>query len=210
LYFNSTLIVNYRTNNYLKIGKASYKAYLGKMKENKIVHFVCFETTLGTERFIKRWEEYNRSPKCDLDVTLQRSEKNGVFRYIAQHRCTASELQFVFTKPARSSRIPQIGIKTEQVGGYSILHAERMNDAHDDESKVFVFLMHPQADLNNYRQLTTHSKLNIYEAYYENCQYAYILEFFVKNKYTAELFGQLNQYDAAEIGIYQECAMVAV
>jgi len=180
------------------------------MRENKIVHFVCFETTLGTERFIKRWEEYSRPPECDLDVTLQRSEKNGLFRYIAQHRCTAGELQFVFAKPARSSRVPQIGIKTEQVGGYSILQAERMKDAHDDESKVFAFLTHPQADLNNYRQLTTHSKLNIYEAYYENCRYSYILEFFVKNKYIAELFEQLNQYDAAEIGVFQECTVVAV
>jgi len=151
------------------------------MKTNKIVQFVCFETTLGSEQFIKRWEEYSRSVNSDQDVTLQQSEKNGVYRYIAQHRWAAGELQFVFTKAARSSRNPQVGIKAKQAGGYSILQAERMNDAHADESKVFAFLAYPQFDLNIYRRLSTHSKLNIYEAYYENCQYAYILEFFVKN-----------------------------
>lgn len=175
------------------------------MRENKVVHFVYFETSLKTERFIRRWEEYGRSVNSDLDVTLQQSEKDGVFRYIAQHRCSTDALQFVFTKPARSSRIPQEAIKTKHAGGYSVLQAERMDDAHVNESKVFAFIIYPQADLNAYRQLTANGKLNIYEAYYENCEYAYILEFFVKTKYVEELLEQLKQHNAAvEIGIYQE------
>jgi len=180
------------------------------MRTGKIVQFVCFETTLDTEQFIKRWEEYSRSINSDLDVTLQQSEKDGLFRYIAQHRCAAGELQFVFTQAKRSSRTPQVGIKTKQAGGYSILQSERMNDAHADESKVFAFLIYPQTDLNVYRQLSAHSKLNIYEAYYENCQYAFILEFFLKNKYVTELLEQLKQYDAAEIGIFKECILQTV
>jgi hypothetical protein len=180
------------------------------MRESKVVHFVCFETLLDTEQFIKRWEEYNRSVNSDLDVTLQQSEKDGIFRYIAQHRCVAGELQFIFTKPARSSRIPREGIKTKHAGGYSVLQAERMDDVYTNESKVFAFLIYPQTDLNAYRQLNTHSKLNIYEAYYENCEYAYILEFFVKNKHVAELLEQLKRHDTTEIGIYQEFIPEAV
>jgi hypothetical protein len=180
------------------------------MREGKIVHFVCFETTLDTEQFIKRWEEYSRSVNSDLDVTLQKSEKDGTFTYVAQHRCDAGELQFFFTKTARSSRIRRVEIKTNQAGGYSILQAERMNNAGADESKVFAFLIYPQANLNIYRQLHAHSKLNIYEAYYENCKYAYILEFIVKNKYAAELMEQLKRYNVAEIGIYKECILQVV
>ena len=85
-----------------------------------------------------------------------------------------------------------------------------MTDTHVDESKVFAFLTSSKADLNMYKQLSAHGKLNIYEAYYENCQYAYILEYFVKNKYVAELLEQLKQYDVPEIGIYKECALQAV
>jgi hypothetical protein len=190
-----------------EIGGAGYKMYLSKMRTDKIVHFVCFETTLDSEQFIKRWEEYIRSVNSDLDVILQQSEKNGIFRYVAQHRCNAGELLFVFEKAARSSRIPRVEIKTKPAGGYSILQAERMNGAHADESKVFAFLLFAQVDVNEYRRLSAHYKLNIYEAYYENCQYAYILEFFVKNKYVAELLELLKQHKAAEIGIYKECTL---
>jgi len=180
------------------------------MRADKIVQFVYFETTLDSEQFIKRWEQYSRSVNSDVDVTLQQSAKKGLFSYIAQHRCAAGELQFVFTKEGRSSRTPQVEIKAKQAGGYSVLQLEKMNDAHSGESKIFAFLINPQTDLNAYKQLTAHSKLNIYEAYYENCQYAYILEFFVKEKYCAELFEQLKQLDPAEIGIYKECVLQAV
>ncbi len=180
------------------------------MRRNKIVQFVCFDTILASEQFIKRWEQYSRSVNSDLDVTLQQSEKNGGFRYIAQHRCPPGELQFVFTKEGRSSRTPQVEIKAKQAGGYSISQEERANDVHAGESKVFAFLINPQTDLNVYRQLSANGKLNIYEAYYENCQYAYILEFFVKNKYMAELLEQLKQYDVPEIGIYKECVLQAI
>ena len=45
------------------------------MRADKIVQFVCFDTTLGSEQFIKRWEQYSRSVNSDLDVTVQQSEK---------------------------------------------------------------------------------------------------------------------------------------
>ena len=180
------------------------------MRVNKIVQFVCFETTLGSEQFIAKWEEYGRSDNSDLDVTLQQSEKKGVFRYLAQHRCASGEFQFVFTKSGRSSRTPEVEIKAKQAGGYSVLQAGRMNDAHVNESKVFVFLINPQVDLSVYRHLSPDSKFNIYEAYYENCQYAYILEFFVKSDSASALMEQLKQYDPSEIGIYKECALQAV
>ncbi|MEO5685473.1 MAG: hypothetical protein ABIQ88_22695 [Chitinophagaceae bacterium] len=180
------------------------------MGEDKIVQFVCFETTLNTEQFIAQWEQYNRSVNSDVDVTLQRSEKNGSFKYIAQHRCAEGELQFVFTRARKSSRTPEVEIKAKQAGGYSIVQAERINDAHPDESKVFAFLTDPTAALDVYRQLPHHGKLNIYQAYYENCQYAYVLEFFVKNKNLVTLLEQLTALHVPETGVYKECALQAL
>jgi hypothetical protein len=180
------------------------------MSEDKIVQFVCFETTLNTEQFIMQWEQYNRSVNSDVDVTLQRSENNGVFKYIAQHRCPAGELQFVFTRAKKSSRLPEVEIKAKQAGGYLIVQAERINDAHPDESKVFAFLTDPSASLDVYRQLANHDKLNIYEAYYENCQYAFILEFYVKNKHLTALLEQLKSNAVHETGVYKECALQAL
>jgi len=190
--------------------EASYKAYLVEMRSNKIVQFVIFETTLDSKQFIKRWEGYKRSLNSDLHVILQQSERNGIFSYIAQHYCAPGEIQFDFTKEGRTSRIPQVLIKSKQLGGFSILQSERMNDTNAGESKVFIFVSDPHADIDIYRHLAIRSELNIYEAFYQNCQCTYILEFFVKNKYLTELLKQLKQFDTHEIGVYKECAMQLV
>jgi hypothetical protein len=187
------------------MGEADYKAYLSQMSNLNIVQFVCFETTLDSDQFIKRWEEYHRSDNSDVDVTLQQCEEEKVYKYLAQHRYTDGELRFVFSKAANSSRIRRAVISAKQAGGYLVLQSERINETRADESKIFVFLMSPQVNLDNYRQISVNVKLNIYEAYYENCCYAYILEFFVKNKYVSELREQLKILNPCEIGIYKEC-----
>ncbi len=179
------------------------------MTEQKKVQFVCFETTLDSELFIQRWEKYTRSLNSDLDVVLQQSEANGIFRYIAQHRFVEGELQFVFSREGRVSRVVQERIKTTQAGGYSMLQKERLHDANPGEKKVFAFLTNPRANLTLYKKLSAGSAdLNIYEPYYENCKYAYILEYFVKNKHVAPLLEQLKQHDIIEAGVYKKCTFV--
>ncbi|MEO6313506.1 MAG: hypothetical protein ABIU63_03935 [Chitinophagaceae bacterium] len=180
------------------------------MGEDKIVQFVCFETILNTEQFVTQWEQYNRSVNSDVDVTLQQSENNGVFKYIAQHRCAVGELKFIFTRAKKSSRTPEPEIKAKQAGGYLVVQAEKINDAHPDESKIFAFLTDATTNLDVFRQLTNRGKLNIYEAYYENCQYAFILEFFVKNKFLSPLLEQLKAHTVHEVGVYKECALQAI
>lgn len=179
------------------------------MRADKIVHFVSFETSLGSEQFINKWENFVRSVNSDVDVTLQESKKNNLFRYIAQHRCDSDEFQFIFTKAAKITRSKEVEIKVKQVGGYSILQEDNSGDAGRGESKVFAFLSSAGADLNLYKGIQVQSKLNIYEAYYENCEYAYILEFFVKDKYVSELV-ELLQKNNVEPEIYKECLFKTV
>ncbi len=177
------------------------------MSEDKKVQFVCFETTLDKEAFIKRWEQYTRSINSNKDVTLQQSEKNGVFKYIAQHRFVSGELLFVFSKEPRTSRLAQTHIKTTQAGGYSVLQVERSHDTTGNERKIFIFLTDPRVDLKLYKEISVPFKLNIYEAYYENCKYAYILEYFVKTKEAPELLRQLRLHETEDAEIYKECAL---
>ncbi len=174
------------------------------MRNDKVVQFVCFETLLNSDQFMMQWEHFKRSVNSDLDVVLQQSEKNGLFRYIAQHYCTTGELNFAFTKGKKSSHTAEIGIKTKQAGGYSILQEDRKDNVHAGESKVFAFITDPTIDLGIYRQLSAYSKLNIYQAYYENCSYAYILEFFVKDKYVSVLQEQLKLYSVNDVRAYKE------
>ncbi|MEP6583642.1 MAG: hypothetical protein ABJA90_05230 [Ginsengibacter sp.] len=177
------------------------------MRADKKVQFVCFETALDKEPFIKRWEQYTTSSNSNADVTLQQSRDNNEFKYIAQHRFVSGELQFVFSKEARTSRLAQAHIKTTQAGGYSVLQAERLTDLNGNESKVFGFVVDVRADLTKFKELWPTSELNIYEAYYENCKYAYILEYFVKTKEAPALVAELKVHDIAETGIYHECKL---
>lgn len=188
--------------------KPQRKTYLVKMMPDKKVQFVCFETTLDKQQFIKRWESYTRSLNSDADVTLQQSEKDGIFRYIAQHRLVDGELQFIFSKEGRTSRIAQERIKTKQIGGYAIMHEERPERAIGNESKIFIFITDQKTNLGPYKKLSCPFKLNIYEAYYENCKYSCILEYFVKTKQVASLLEELQQFDPNEMGIYKECLLV--
>jgi len=180
------------------------------MSVTRIVQFVCFETTLASDQFINKWEQYTRSANSNDDVTLQQSEKNGVFRYIAQHRFSIGDFNFTFTKAKRSSRIPEVGIREKQAGGYAALQLNRKGEAHADECKIFAFITDPQTDLAAYRLLCLKSNLNIYEAYYENCQYAYILEYFVKRSAESSLMEQLTGLHVADAGTYKECMLQAV
>ena len=178
------------------------------MRSLNIVQFVSFETTLASDQFIRRWEEYHRSENSDMDVTLQQCEGEKTYKYLAQHRGDGNELRFFFSKGSNSPRmIRRELITTKQAGGYLVLQEERMTETRENESKVFVFLISPQVDLNVYRQISVNIQLNIYEAYYENCHYSYIHEFFVKNKYVSELIEQLKKLSPCEIGIYKECSV---
>lgn len=178
------------------------------METDEKVQFVCFETTLNKEQFAKRWEQYGRSLNSNVDVTLQQSEKNGMFSYIAQHRLASGELEFKFSNEGRTSRIVQVPIKTMLAGGYSIVQANRLNSTTGNESKVFIFLTNPQADLTMYKKLFAAGNLNIYQAYYENCVYSYILEYYVKTKDAAALLAQLKEYNIVDVGIYKEYAHI--
>lgn len=183
-------------------------AYLVAMETNEKVQFVCFETTLDKEQFSKRWEQFRHSLNSNKDVTLQQNETEGRFHYVAQHRFTSSELEFKFSNEGRNSRIVQVPVKSILAGGYSILQANRLHHAASNERKIIIFLSDPRADLKIYKQLLAGGNLNIYEAYYENCRYSFILEYYIKTKDSLAMLDQLKQYDISDIGIFKEYAHI--
>ena len=177
------------------------------MKKDEIVQFVSFETALDSNEFLNRWGQYNRSTDGDVNVTVQQNIlKNGKFKYISQHKSSSNKFQFIFDKERRISKIREAEIRKKLTGGYSALQIECIDKIKADESKIMVFILDPTTDLDGFRQFSVHGKLNIYEAYYENCEFAYILEFFVKNEYAADVLQQLKILTSfAEAGIYKEC-----
>src|ERR1041385_6077635 len=156
------------------MGETDFKVYLSLMPNLNIVQFVCFETTLVSDQFIKRWDEYHTSENSNMAVTLQQCAGEKLYKYLAQHRGDGNELRFVFSKRTSSPHIRRELISTKQAGGYSVLQEQRTTGTRKDESKIFVFLTSPHINIDAYRQIGVDAQLNIYEAYYENCSYAYI------------------------------------
>jgi hypothetical protein len=175
------------------------------MTPNTKVQFILFDTILSPEPFMKRWKEYTRSSNSDTDVILQQSSYHGGFRYIAQHRFAREQVQFVFAKEKRSSRIPQESIRSQMAGGYALLQAGRLSDAGPNERKVFAFITDPATDLAAFKDLCAQGQLNIYEPYYQNCKYCFVLEYFVKSKLAERLVEQLKNLEILSAAVYQEC-----
>jgi hypothetical protein len=172
------------------------------MIKNKDAQFVHFETELDSDQFVKRWKQYTRSLNTDVKVVLQQSGKPGAYQYIAQHFIEGAELQFIFSREEPRSKVARARIKTSQAGGYHL--TKKGNHDAGSKTKVFAFIKNPAADMHMYTGLSAYSKPNIWEAYYQNCSFAYILEYFISHHYAEELLDQLKEHKVDESGIYKE------
>lgn len=176
------------------------------MAEDRIVQFVSFETTMPTDEFRTQWKEYNKLVSGKQEVTLQQElDGKSLSHYLSQHRFEENDLSFNFQKERRSPRGQEIELRIKEAGGYLVVQLECDHETTSDSCKVFVFLSN-SPELENYKQLLSYQYLNIYQAYYENCSYSFILEFFVENSQVPGLVEQLKLHNlAAKIGIYKEC-----
>lgn len=172
------------------------------MTKDRNAQFVCFETELDSDQFVKRWKQYARSLNTDVKVVLQQSGEPGAYQYIAQHFIEGAELQFIFSREQLRSKVTRARIKTSQAGGYHL--AKEGNPDGRGKTKIFAFIKTPGADMSVYTKLSTYSKPNIWEAYYQNCTYAYILEYFISHHHAEELLDQLKLQKIDELGIYKE------
>jgi len=182
-----------------------------KIKDT-IVQFVCYETSMNTEAFVVQWERFTkRFLNKGIEVTLQEQilVKNK-FRFVSRNVWPQDSFQFVFMEGRLSHNFPEGHVKVVEAGGYTPLQIE-CNHAKADTIKIIVFAKSPQTDIDAYKKITGYRHLNIYEAYYESCKYAYIFEFFVKEAGADDFRKQLDlQNNLVEVGVYKEYAMLAV
>lgn len=179
------------------------------MKKEKIVQFVCFETPVTTDVFISQWELYNDMVKVKQKVILQQESENKCkYQFVSQHSYSPDETQFIFKKNRRSSHVLEVEMRVKEIGGYSPLQIECNRDSDDEESKILLFLNCFENELDDYRSLPDYTHLNIYQAYYESCTYTFILEYFVNDANTEQLFEMMKTKKlSGDIGVYKECLL---
>lgn len=175
-----------------------------------IVQFVGFETITGFDEFIVEWKQYaNSSLKKDLAFSLQQQLGTHCrYKYISRNEWPEDNFQFVFMEGRLSDHFHEGHVRVVQAGGYIPLQVE-CNNRPADAVTILTFLKNASSNPDSYKSVQAYQHLNIYEAYYESCVYAYILEFFVLETDAMYVIQQLkNQSVHVEIGMYKECLLL--
>jgi len=179
------------------------------MKKDSIIQFVGFVTKLDFETFIPQWEEYAKEfMKVSGAKILQReSDVKNSFKYISQHESNDAGFRFKFMKGRNSEHFHEQSVKVSQAGGYIPIQIQAVQNKESDFLKVMAFISHDENDIDYYRKLSHFKFLNIYQAYFENCTYGYILEFFTNETDAPLLLEQLQTRTGSIAAIYKNCAV---
>jgi len=179
------------------------------MKKDAIVQFVCFMTDLHFTEFVAKWEFYaSQFTNGPSQLKLQEQfESKSKFKYISQHECQDKEFEFAFMKGRNSGHFPEHKAKVIQAGGYMPQQMEYPNKKEKGIVKIVAFISHGETDIAFYSQLPLYRYLNIYQAWYESCLYAYVMEYYVEETHAVDLLRQLKARDGVEAGLYKECSL---
>jgi hypothetical protein len=183
------------------------------MEKKAIVQFVCFVTNLETEEFAAKWEHFVKQfPDSSTGTTLQKADNAGKktkYKYVSQHECETNNFRFAFMKDRSSEHFPEHTVKVVQAGGYMPVQIQCGHSDEEDDMKIMAFIDNNEADLGFYHR-QTFRHLNIYEAYFENCMYSYVMEFFVHESGAPSLIQQLKTRTGVEVAIYKECPVLHI
>jgi hypothetical protein len=176
------------------------------MKKNTTVQFVGFITSVAADEFVTRWEPFAKQfIKGHGEMILEQAETKGKFKYVSQFECPQEDFKFAFMKGRTSENFPDHFVKVAQLGGYTAMQIKYKQGEDSKLVKVIAFISHNENDIEFYKTLPSHKYLNIFEAFYENCMYGYILEFFSAEAQAPDLIQQLKDRVHAESAIYKEC-----
>ncbi|MBL0234491.1 MAG: hypothetical protein IPQ08_12590 [Chitinophagaceae bacterium] len=169
------------------------------MKKESIVQFICFATKLEPEDFSPLWKEFAKSTKADSInlYEVKKKEKNR-FRYISRLSSKSTDFRFAFMKERNSDHFPEQTAKVIQLGGYSAVQLQAAKKKKSNEVKVMAFMEENTIDLD-FCKKQEYSTLDIYEAYYENCKYSYIMEFVLPDSEVELLVGNLNAHGGIDV-----------
>jgi hypothetical protein len=130
------------------------------------------------------------------------------FSYISQHVCSPTDFNFAFVKGKRSTHLPENKASLKQVGGYLPIQIQSFHNKTKASTRILAFVAHGETELAFYQQQNM-EHLNIYEAYFENCAYGHVMEYFLQPGEAPRLLTELNNRTGVEAALYLECLCLA-
>ncbi len=171
-----------------------------------MIYFVGFMTDIGFDEFVVKWEFYAKqvSSSHHSAVLQQETEAKTRFKYVSQHKLKNDSISFSFMKGRSSEHFAEQKVKVVNLGGYSVVHNGNSHSQENSENRLIAFIGHNDTDISFYKDLLPLRQTNLYEAYYENCAFGYIMEFFPAEKDADDLLRQLKSRPGVEVSVYRE------
>lgn len=152
-------------------------------KDTDIIQFVGFVTRLTPEEFMSDWEHHSQQLMTVQHAAVLHCQGAGKrFRYLSKHKLAEQGLSFAFMKNRSSRYFREQRVKVVEIGGYISVESGFDNPEDDFASRIIAFVGHSETDIDYYRGLVPENTLNIYQEYYENCMYGYVLEFLINDE----------------------------
>ncbi|MEO5564156.1 MAG: hypothetical protein ABIR18_11995 [Chitinophagaceae bacterium] len=181
------------------------------MRKDMLVQFVCFETKIDTGEFLQQWERLMNgiTGKNKLPEVINKAITKTRFNYISKHQWPQDDFQFVFKKNRRGTeRFAESRVRVVQAGGYVPVQIEHEQNEDDDICNIIIFNSSHETDFNVFKKLESKQKVNIYQAFYENCMYGSIIEYFISKEEAPALHEELKtKFPDLEIVTYEDCPL---
>jgi hypothetical protein len=176
------------------------------MKKDSMIYFVGFMTDIGFDEFVIKWEFYAKQVSSSHHSVILQQETGTKtrFKYVSHHKLKNDSISFSFMKGRTSEHFAEQKVKVVNLGGYKVVQAGNHSED-NNENRLIAFIGHNETDMNFYRELLPARQTHLYEAYYENCTFGHIMEFFPGEKDAEDIFRQLKLRPGVEVSLYREC-----
>ncbi len=179
------------------------------MKQQKIIQFVGFATNIGINEFMPEWESYSGNFKSNPNTTAllfrEKIKNKKGFGYISKIEWLQSDFNSTVSNNQKAGRFSEHKARVVQLGGYISIDEKNVYTGRDSHATILALLGHNENDIAYYEDLPLYNQAIIYQAYYENCTYGYVIEFTVPEGDGEMLLQQLSQRPGVEASMYTTC-----
>jgi hypothetical protein len=178
------------------------------MKQQMIVQFVGFATSMNTEEFTPEWENYTgkfKNSKTTVILYKEKIKNKKAFDYISKIEWPQGDFNSALANDQKAGRFSEQKARAVQMGGYISIEEKNSFADTDNDTVIIAMIGHNENDIGFYEGLPLYSQVNIYQAYYENCRYGYVAEFTVPEADAEMLLQHLAQRPGVEASLYRTC-----
>jgi hypothetical protein len=178
------------------------------MVKNNVFQFICYATTLTAEEFEPEWDRYvqkGMNKQSDPQLLEQAPGSKSRYKYVSKHTWDENAIQMAINNRQSVKHFPQHKVKLLQAGGYVLAPQHKKNQLNDTGTRLILFIGHDERDMDFYKRIPGLENPVTYQAYYESCAFAYIMEYSVNAGEADGILQQLKLRQGIDAACYQEC-----